>query len=455
MTEREHLPLPQGAEIAVIGGGPAGAFFSIYAMRLAKDMGKKVRLTIFDRKTFTHQGPAGCNMCAGVISESMVQSLAIDGINLQPSIVQRSVDSYCFHSSSGEVYIRSPYTRQRGIATTYRGGGPKGSEKTGIQSFDEFLMERAAKEGAILDRQVVDEIHLNGDKPKLYSGKKPVMEADLLVGAFGVNALTAKKFEDLGFGYTAPATIRATQAEMPLGKDWVSEHFGNAIHVFLLNLPGVKFAAITPKGEYATISLLGKDVNQETVKAFLSHPLVQKMLPTNWKLPERFCHCFPKINVGAARKPYGHRIVIVGDAASTRLYKDGIGSAYVTGKAAAQVVSLYGIGEGDFLRHYSPVCKEINRDNLVGRFLFGANDFICGLPSLSKGYFRTLQQEQKDPSLGTPHSDMLWDMFTGSRSYKDILFQAISPRSQYTMVRGVLGALSESFNLFSTALGKG
>lgn len=448
MGSSYSLPLPDGAEIGVIGGGPAGSFFSIYALKLAKDLGKRIHLKIFDRKTFTNQGPPGCNMCAGVISETMVQQLAVDGINIPSTVVQRSVDAYCFHAADGEVYVRSPRLQQRGIATTYRGGGPKGSGGKDIISLDEFMLQKASEEGASVERTVIDEIKLTGDRPTLYSNKKPVMEPDLLVGACGVNAHTVKKFKDLSFGYSPPTTIRCMQTEMELGKEWVNKHFGNAIHVFLLNLPGIKFAAITPKGNYATISLLGKDLNKETVKAFVLHPVVQKMLPEGWKLPDKFCHCFPKITISSAQKPYTDRIVMVGDAASTRLYKDGIGSAYVTGKAAAYTIMLYGISEADFAEHYMPTCKGINKDNMVGRFLFTVNDFITGSSLLSRGYFRAVCHEQEDPSGGTPQSEILWDMFTGSRSYTEVFYSTLKPRSQLALVQGIVGEFWDRYIAF-------
>lgn len=439
MEGHSNLPLPEGAEIAVIGGGPAGSFFSIYALKLANDLGKKVRLKIFDRKTFTNQGPAGCNMCAGVISETMVQHLALDGINIPPIVVQRSIDAYCFHTTEGEVYIKSPRLQQRGIATTYRGGGPKGSAGREILSFDDFMLQKATEEGATIERTVIDEIKLNGDKPTLYSGKKVVMQPDLLVGAFGVNARTVEKIKDLGFGYVPPGTIRCMQTELELGKEWVNQHFGNAIHVFLLNMPGVKFAAITPKDDYATISLLGKGINKDTVKAFVAHPVMQKMLPKGWGLPDKFCHCYPKISLTPAKKPFTDRIVIVGDASSTRLYKDGIGSAFVTGKSAAYTTMLYGISESDFAEHYFPTCKGIDKDNMLGRVLFTINDYVTGSPLLSKGFFNTVRQEQVNPPGNQPHSTILWDMFTGGRNYTEIFYLAISPRAQLSLIKGILG----------------
>ena len=427
MPGAKDLTLPDGARVAVIGGGPAGSFFSLFASKLAQDLGRRLEITVYDRKTFVNQGPAGCNMCAGVVSESMVQSLALEGINLPPSVVQRGIESYYFHTQEGSVQIKSPRLQQRGIAATYRGGGPKGSVGKDIQSFDEFLLQKAIAHGARIERTVVDDIRLEEDKPRLYSGGKLLQDCDLLVGAFGVNARTAQKFEELGIGYKAPPTIRATQSEIELGKDWVANKFGHSVHIFLLRLPGIEFAGVTPKGDYVTVSILGKEPNIEDVKAFLAHPAMKKMLPPDFKIPEKFCHCFPKINVGAAQKPFANRIVIIGDASSARLYKDGIGSAYMTSKSAAQAALLYGVGEEDFREHYLPVCKTLNRDNLFGQFLFYVNDLISSISPLSRGYFRMIQWEQEDSQGDTHHSDILWDMFTGSRFYKDIFIRTLSP----------------------------
>lgn len=427
MAGAKGMRLSEGARIAIIGGGPAGSFFSLFASRLAQDLGKRLEITIYDRKTFVNQGPPGCNMCAGVVSESMVQSLALEGINLPPTVVQRGIESYYFHTPDGSVQIRSPRLQQSGIAATYRGGGPKGSGGKGIQSFDDFILQKAVEHGARLERTVVDEISLEGDRPRLYSGGKLLQDCDLLVGAFGVNARTAQKFEELGIGYKAPSTIRATQSEIELGRDWIASKFGHSIHIFLLHLPGIEFVGITPKGDYVTISMLGKEPDVEDVKRFLAHPAMKRMLPPDFKIPEKFCHCFPKINVGAAGKPLANRIVITGDASSARLYKDGIGSAYITSKAAAQAALLYGVGEEDFREHYLPVCQTLNRDNLYGQFLFRINDLISTVSPLSRGYFKMIQREQEGPRGDTHHNDILWDMFTGSRFYKDIFMRTLHP----------------------------
>ncbi len=421
------MNLTNGAKIAVIGGGPAGSFFSIFASRLAQELGKKLNITIYERKNFLNQGAAGCNMCAGVISESLVQLLALEGINLPYLIVQKGIGSYCFHTQHGKVEIKSSRLQQRGIATIFRGSGPKGSLEKGIQSFDDFLLNNAAEYGVQVKHILVNEVHLQRDKPVLYSGKTILQDCELLVGASGVKADTGKMYEKLGVGYRVPSTIKAMQSEIELGSDWITNHFGYSIHIFLLQIPGVKFVSVIPKGDFITVSMLVKEPDKEYVKTFLDHLIMKKMLPSNFKIPEKFCHCFPKINIKSAKVPFADRIVFVGDASSTRLFKDGIGSAYITSKAAAYTALLYGVGEKDFAEHYFPICKELNKDNLFGRFLFSINDLISISPFLNKGYFKIIQWEQKGLQKETPCSNILWDMFTGSRFYKDILIKSLNP----------------------------
>ena len=82
MENLDEYILGDKANIAVIGGGPTGSFFSIFALKMAKMVGKELNITIFEPKDFTKDGPGGCNKCGGIISELLVQTLAVEGINL-------------------------------------------------------------------------------------------------------------------------------------------------------------------------------------------------------------------------------------------------------------------------------------------------------------------------------------------------------------------------------------
>ena len=74
MKDRDSY-LKDGSKIAIIGGGPAGCFFANFALKIAKQKGIKVDITIFEGKDFCQKGPRGCNMCAGVISEKLYGEL--------------------------------------------------------------------------------------------------------------------------------------------------------------------------------------------------------------------------------------------------------------------------------------------------------------------------------------------------------------------------------------------
>ena len=444
MKENANLELDDGAKIAVLGGGPAGSFFSIFALKLAKQIGKDIDLTIYESKDFSHDGPSSCNMCAGVISESLVQMLAIEGICLKPPIVQRAIDTYCFQTTGGDVFLNSP-SKQKGIATVYRGGGPVNQtdkeHETERKSFDDFLLDCAEKEGAKVENVRVEDIKLNNGRPIIFSKKGQLPDADLVVGACGINAKIIKTFEELGTGYSPPSTIKAYQSEIHIGEQHVSDLFGNAVYVFLINQPGVKFAAITPKGSYVTVSILGKDITRQTVIDFLNHPEVKSKFPDSWNIPDAFCRCVPKINVGAARHPFTDRIVMIGDASSARLYKDGIGSAYLTAKAAANTAILYGVSETDFRKYYYPSCRKIDRDNLFGKIMFSFTDIINQTPILREALLNTTRHEQIHPETGYKCSTILWDTFTGNEQYTDIFLRAFNYKLLLRILVNIFNAI--------------
>ena len=84
------LKLNNGSRVAVIGGGPAGSFFSYFLLDMAERVDLKINVDIYEPRNFDVPGPSGCNMCGGVIYESLVQSLAVEEINLTTPAPRRS-----------------------------------------------------------------------------------------------------------------------------------------------------------------------------------------------------------------------------------------------------------------------------------------------------------------------------------------------------------------------------
>jgi flavin-dependent dehydrogenase len=425
--------LHNDAQIAVVGGGPTGSFFSIFALKMAKMMEKSVHVTIYEPKDFTKDGPIGCNKCGGVISELLVQNLAVEGINLPDSVVQKGINSYKLHTQYGNVYIETP-SKEKTIATVYRGGGPRGIIGSEKESFDRFLLDMAIHEGAVHNHEKVDRIEYRNNRPALFSKDSLIQEPDLVVGALGVKSQTFRIFEDMGFGYRKPETVTAAIAEIWMDKNTISEYFGTSVNLFLLPLKDIKFAAIIPKGTYVTVCILGKNIDHNTVNTFIDHPVVQSALPGKGAY-EIACRCLPKMNIRAPEVAFADGVVLCGDAGSTRLFKDGLGAAYIMGKAAAKTAIFHGISKKHFRDHYQPVYKSIVVDNLYGKFLFAVTDLHKGYKTLTNGMLRVVRKEQADPAYPKRLSSMLWDMFTGNERYRNIFFRCMSFQLVYDLCR--------------------
>lgn len=421
-----NLPLENRANIAVIGGGPAGSFFSFFALKFARLIGKEINITIFEPKDFKREGPAGCNKCGGVISELLVQKLAVEGINLPDSIVRKGINSYILHTRCGSVYISTP-TLEKTIATVYRGGGPKGSFDREKESFDGFLLDLAVSAGAEHKAIRIDRIEYKDNRPILFSNNEKIIEPELVVGAIGINSHNIKMFEGINFGYSMPKLKTALIAEMSMDEDKIKEYFGNSIHIFLIPNKSIKFAAMIPKGHYITICIIGMDSRGGVLNEFLYSEVIGRIIPksVDYKIE---CRCLPKLNVGAPKLPFTDRLVICGDAGSTRLYKDGIGSAYMTGKAAAKTAIFYGVGKKDFEKEYYPIYKNIIIDNYYGRYLYGIIEAYKRSIILTKGMINTIRKEQQDKKSQKILSSIIWDLFTGNEKYRNIFPNALSLR---------------------------
>lgn len=419
------LQLQDGSRVAVIGGGPAGSFFAYFLLQFAQRLGLDLTLDLYEPRDFTVAGPSGCNMCGGIVSESLVQALAAEGITLPPSVVQRSIDSYYLHMDIGDVRIETPLHEMR-IAAVHRGGGPRGLTLKEFGGLDQHLLDLAIAEGAHLVRERVESLAFDCGLPRLKTQKGAESVYDLLCVAVGVN-IGAKLLENIPFAYKPPATTRTYICEFLLGRDVIRREMGSSMHVFLLPMPRLEFAAIIPKGDYVTVCMLGDDIDKDMVKAFLTSREVKQTLPAHWQLPADFCHCSPRISISAATLPYAERAVFVGDCGSTRLYKDGIGAAYRTAKAAAKTAVFRGISAGDFDRGYGPVCAHIDRDNAIGRFVFFVSRVLQRHAFARRAIWQMVCKEQRMAGGQRRMSAVLWDTFTGSAPYADVLLRTFHP----------------------------
>jgi flavin-dependent dehydrogenase len=425
-ADRASLHLNDGSRVAIIGAGPAGSFCASFLLSFAERVGRSLQVDIYEPRDFWGLGPASCNMCGGIVSESLVQNLALEGIELPERVVQRGLDSYVLHTAVGSCRIDTPLHEQR-IATVHRGGGPRGAVRTEWGSFDAHLLKLAIARGARYLCARVTGLTWDAGKPQLQFSELPPQTYDLVVGAAGLKTSEATLFEGLGFGYQVPRSVKAYISELALGGDAVRDLFGSAMHVFLLDLPRLDFAALIPKGDYVTACLLGRDIDKELVASFFAHPAVKQCFPPGWSPAADACHCTPRMFFGSARSFFADRVVLIGDSGVSRLYKDGIGAAYRTAKAAARTAVFSGVSAGDFRAVYWRECRRLAVDNLLGRAIFTIVHVVRRFPVSSAAILRLVGAEKLLPAARRRMSGILWDTFTGSAPYRSILRRGLNP----------------------------
>jgi hypothetical protein len=238
-------------------------------------------------------------------------------------------------------------------------------------------------------------------------------------------------------GYKPPKRTKTLIRDFYLGEESIAKNLGNSMHVFLLDIPGLEFAAIIPKGDYVTLCMLGRGLGKDLLGTFLNSPDVVRVMPEVLLGKMESCQCSPSINVSGAIRPYSDRMVYIGDSGVTRLYKDGIGAAYRTAKSAANTAIFQGISSKEFHKYYWPVCRKINRDNFYGRIVFMVNKLNQKIWLTRATILRMVREEQEDNHSNKYMSLMLWDMFTGSSPYLSIFLIGINPVFLFRFIKSL------------------
>lgn len=427
--------LKDGATVAVIGAGPAGSFFSILALKAARERDIRLNLILYDGKNFLSEGPKGCNMCAGVISRDLLGELERLGLPIPKDRVQRLIDSYIFHTIEGSHAVHAP-PGKGALPVVFRGNGPRFSGEIGRISFDDYLLDHAVQSGANIVPSFVQDIDFPKDpmaRPVI-SCRGGKLSADLVIVASGVSTEFVKKLEAHGIRYQPPRCVRAFQAELDLGEGNLEKHLGNSIHVFSIGLKGIRFAAIIPKSRFATVSLVGnQDLNKSHLVAFLASPIVKRLFPAGWRPPERFCFCRPSLPVSGGKRFFGDRLLIIGDASMSRHYKNGIDSAFRTARYAVNAVFKQDLSSKTLKRTYGdPVKKEFKAENLYARILFVLNDLVSPRRFWVNAHLYYVLKRPKSRTAQTIYY-LTWNLFTGQTSYRNIFRTSMSPRFLFWM----------------------
>jgi flavin-dependent dehydrogenase len=476
------LELADGSLVAVVGGGPAAAFFAIRLLRGARARGRRIEVLIFERKRELHfcqpaddfAACGGCNFCAGGISPRLVDILREDGLSIPDEVVEARVREVTIHGDWKSFELPVPDGRE--MLSVFRGSRPKRRPHRYL-NFDSFLLERAQAEGArVLTAEVTGVRYGDDGRPILsYRPEAPVphagrpvppqatpaqavppeetLEADLAVFATGVNRTPAARAGDdslmraLGDmlpGFVPPRVRRSIISEMQV-EEAVARQMEGEAHFAQYGAADlhIEMSSLLPKGRIMTVVLLGRTVDGaapredlEIVKRFLAQPHIRRLIPAHAHLAP-VCLCHPNMSVGAAKNGFGDRVALIGDMAVARLYKDGIFSAHLTGSALAECALDQGVDRESLGRGYWNAVREIDRDNAYGRAVFFLNRLIFSHPLLSRMFYQALITERKTrPKAKRRLAEVMWMTASGDDSYRSILRGMVRPAALWGIVMG-------------------
>lgn len=420
-------------KIGIIGGGPAGSFACHFLNKFARETGKKITIHVYDYKSFSCVGKKSCNMCAGIISYSLITKLEEEGIFLPESVIKSEISGYQLHSKYNTVYFKK-YGKKK-IYSVFRGQGPLNLDGK-VNSFDQFLLDFAGKERnvSIFNKKVTGIDFSSPDQVEVRVEDNSTEVYDFVIGAFGVNS----KIKDIiKTGYKPPKTYNFFQFETQFPEDFIERTYKGRVHMFPVYKNHTWLITLTPKWNFITVTVVGKDVQFNDVKSeILNNKNIRHYLPA--KELELKCSCRPQVPINFSKKPYGKRFLIVGDACVSRYMKNGIDSAYRTAFLAADTVINHGVSERILKRKYFKRCKrEYRVDNICGKLLYLLDRVLFHFPLYSESRIIGAKKEQITWK-STMYSDVLWDMFTGDRKYKEVLKSVFQPYLVYTTVKEYL-----------------
>jgi flavin-dependent dehydrogenase len=466
------MTLPDGAKVVVVGGGPAGSFFAIRALRQARELGRTLEVTIFERKTevcfcqpLAFCSWEGCNYCAGGISPRLADVLKANNLDLPEEVIESRATEVTVHGEWKS--IRLPVPEGREMLTVFRGSRPK--QRPGrYANFDSFLLHRAVEEGAQMVTAEVCDIRRSPSGRPVVTYQLATeetdreIEVDFAAIAAGINrtpgmSLSADPlFQAVAKvmpGLRPPKVRRAVISEMQ-GAENLLETMEGEVHFAQYGSKdlSIEMSSFVPKGKWITVVLLGKSIDRadpseylRILESFVALPHIRRVFPRGVRL-RAACTCRPNMAVGAARSLFGDRVALVGDMAVSRLYKDGLYSAYITGFALADCVLTEGIDRQSLKRCYAPVVKRFDVDNRYGRVVFLLSRVVFSRQVLSRIVYQALLTERKTKRKQDRRlAAVLWRIASGDDSYGRILRAMMRPASMWSILTGGLLATIRNY----------
>ena len=461
--------LPSDATVAIIGGGPAGSFFAIHLLRLAKSQRKNFRVVLLERlrqpprdQPELNSGPyRGCPRCAGGVSPRLNDAIANLGIEIPEDTIQARIRSVSVQGRWKPVILNVPADRK--MLSVFRGTLPS-SRARAMGSLDSWLIDAAVREGAELLGSTVTRVSYdNQRRPVLeyrLSADDCSLTVDFVAFAGGVNEMMhsasgrqtiADLFRTLQPAYEQPQLRKALIVELEAPPE-CRELTSQRLHYLEGSLKRLRLdmCSIMPKQGHFTITLIGQSVdeasshrdNLEIVRQFLEAPRVRRVLPCDAEMAVR-CICSPYIVIGTATRPFAHRAAAIGDLAATRRYKDGMLAAHDMALDLAKAVVERGVDASTLAEAYGPTIDRFRRDNRFASLIYFLYRWFFTSTAWSRIIYQTYSSEKKLTHASRRNFERIfWSVSSGDESYQQIAWAMFRPSTVWRILTsGVLVTL--------------
>lgn len=456
-----RLRLEEGATVAIIGGGPAGAFAAIHLLQQARKRGLRMRVVVFEYRRRLAGAAAGgqggdylgCPQCAGGISPRLIDALQQLGLAVPTEVIQAKINAITVQGNWKNIIL--PVPPDRLMLTVYRGALPFG-QHAHHQCFDAWLLDTAGDLGAELKTGRVHRVFYDdAGRPVLCyrcGDAEQELRSDLVVIAGGVKGKTrgktsaatpAELFQMLQPQYRPPPLRKALIFELE-ATDHIRSAREGEMH-FIESSSGplqLDMCSIIPKRGYFTVSLIGKSVDRagdrkallQVVNDFLALPQIRRTLPAEARLRIR-CICNPSIVVGAAANPVASRAVALGDMVASRQYKDGILSAHNMARDLAAIALEQGVDDRGMGAAFAKTVAVLRRDNRFATLIFFLYRWFFNSRFFSRVIYQTYTSELKSkPESQRDFGRIFWRISSGDDSYESIAWSMLRPSTLWQIL---------------------